>query len=96
MDSSSTAMIIESNNLKHSNGVGENQFHNLISPPPLFVLQEENEVEAEVEEEIELNVSTGQISIIDDQWGEAYDDEGNVYFYSFKTGESQYESPYAS
>ena len=96
MDNSSTAITTESNNLRHSNGVGKNQFHNLISSPPLFVLPEENEVEAEVEEEVELDVSTGQISIIDDQWGEAYDDEGNIYFYSFKTGESQYESPYVS
>ena len=33
--------------------------------------------------------------MIKSEWGEAYDNEGNIYYYSFVTGISQYESPYA-
>ena len=50
--------------------------------------------------EVELNVNASEghsttSKTIKSEWGEAYDDEGNIYYYSFITGISQYESPYA-
>ena len=92
----STTRITESNHLKQSNTVGRVQFNNFTSFPPLSVLREENEVEGEVQ--LNVNASEGHSTtskMIKSEWGEAYDDEGNIYYYSFVTGISQYESPYA-
>ena len=92
----STTRTTESNHLKQSNTVGRVQFNNSTSFPPLSILREENEVEGEVQ--LNVNASEGHSTpskIIKSEWGEAYDNEGNIYYYSFITGISQYESPYA-
>ena len=93
----STTRTTESNHLKQSNTVGRVQFNNSTSFPPLSVLPEENEVEVEGEVQLNVNASEGHSTtskMIKSEWGEAYDNEGNIYYYSFVTGISQYESPY--
>ena len=94
----STTRTTDSTHLKQSNTVGRVQFNNSTSFPPLSVLPEENEVEVEGEVQLNVNASEGHSTtskIIKSEWGEAYDNEGNIYYYSFVTGISQYESPYA-
>ena len=91
----STTRTTESNHLRQSNTVRRVQFNNFTSFPPLSILREENEVEGEVQ--LNVNASEGHSTtskMIKSEWGEAYDNEGNIYYYSFVTGISQYESPY--